>query len=178
MKKFFSILMIICLMFYSSGYILLYFYSINAVKSFQINNLAENIRTGETAVTRFIIPLNSTDIKIEITDDGDELLYCGKIFDILNSCCFGDTLFVTAVYDDKENLLNEAFAGISVAKKDFQSEVMNFTLLQSGLLLFNNAETDNLSFNPVFICFCKDKPEIITDVFLTNITPPPRYHYC
>lgn len=178
MKKLFSLLMIICLMFYSSGYILLYFYRLNAVKSFQINNLPECIRNGETLITRFSIPLNCTDTEIEITEDGNELIYYGKIYDIMNRYSRGDTLFVTTVFDEKENMLNEAFAEICIIKKDFQSKVLNYALLQSGFLLFYKAETAKLCFYPVFICFCKYTNEIIADVFLTNSTPPPKYHFC
>ncbi|MBS1519203.1 MAG: hypothetical protein JSS91_14045 [Bacteroidetes bacterium] len=122
------------------------------------------------------MPLCHTDTKIEFTDEGNELLYCGKIYDILERNSTEDTLFVTAVYDNKENSLNEALTDISVAKKDLQSGALNLSLNQSSLLLFKDNENDNIYFYPVFICFIKDKPEIIKSVFLKCNTPPPRYH--
>lgn len=176
MKKLFSLLMIFSLIFYSSGYIPLYFYRLNSLKSFQLNYLSKSILSEETVVTVFSIPLDQPQTKIKITDEGNELLYCGKIYDILNRNTNGDTLIVTAVYDDKENSLNEALADISVAKKNLKSDVLNFSLNQSGLLLYVNIETDYICFYPLFICFLKDKNEIINDVYLKKNTPPPRYH--
>lgn len=176
MKKLICISLIICMMFYTSGYILFYFCRLNLIKSSRLYNLKESISTEELIVTKFFITPDDNRNEVNLTDDGEELLYYGKIYDIVYQYSRGDTLYLFAEYDEKENKLNDAFADLSFRKNNFQSGAFNINLLKYGFLLLNEFETGCICFCPVFLYSVHIKPGIVLEIFIKLKTPPPKYH--
>lgn len=171
MKRFLSILLVISLIFYLAGYVLLYFCRLNSIKEEQ--NISKRRRTDEVVITKFAFPIfriNNNDV---IFCNEDELIYFGRIYDIISSNQDNDTLFVSAVYDEKENLLNDAFAGIVTLQNETQKGFHGAVSLNPEILFFG-PDGYGLCYFPVFLFSIDDNPESVTEIYLNKISPPPK----
>jgi hypothetical protein len=175
MKKFFSVLLSLIIVFNSFGYILLYIHMSLSFKQEAFEKINKYIsRENLTLISFNKSEIESVFINFDYDYD-DEICYAGKMFDICEKEINNDIIYLYCLSDEDEDALNSSFCEFINANLNDHSQNIPVVNVIKGITYDWIMEHSVLNFNISFKKTKFDNSEItLNKIFLIPPTPPPR----
>jgi hypothetical protein len=174
-KKLLSISLILLIMFNAGGYFFIYFQIENHFKESAFNQINEFIPLENLELIK-LLRHDETGKKIHEYQrlDEKEIYYHGKMYDIYKEEIQNDTVFLYCLNDEKEDILENAFAEYINKKNDDNSlssvsniiKILILSALQPNSTEFKNIQTHN---HLSYIFTSKTQ-----NIFIDIPSPPPK----
>jgi hypothetical protein len=174
-KKLLSISLIFLIAFNAGGYFFIYFQIENNFKESAHNKISEFIPLENLELIK-ISRQDETNTKIHEYQrlDEKEIYYHGKMYDIYKEEIQNDTVFLYCLNDEKEDILENAFAEYINKKNDDNSlssvsniiKILILSALQPNSTEFKNIQTHN---HLSYIFTSKTQ-----NIFIDIPSPPPK----